>query len=283
MERNVLLQNELVLSEKKEVNGIKFNQVYGGFGKNEKCILAKDIANIHEKAVYRINEAINNNIKHFDDFVDIINLKETEFANDLIENGIYSQNSLNASKYVYLLSQRGYLKLVKILEDAKAWEVYNLLLNEYFLLKEEKEESLAKIDSEFLFQLAMTMEEKERQIKELKPKAHAWEKLVAQGKCVTIQTAAQAFNIKGLGRNNMFKLLRRKNILQKNNKPYQRYINCGRFKSKIIDNGFTSSITLITPKGLEWLASKLTEWGYLEPSETIKEIAAAEPVQLELV
>ncbi|WP_455822402.1 hypothetical protein [Clostridium butyricum] len=40
------------------------------------------------------------------------------------DNGIYTQNALNVSKNIYLLSERGYSKLLKILEDDVAWEQY---------------------------------------------------------------------------------------------------------------------------------------------------------------
>ena len=38
----------------------------------------------------------------------IYNLKGTDFAVDLVDSGIYTQNSINASKNIYLLSERGY-------------------------------------------------------------------------------------------------------------------------------------------------------------------------------
>ncbi|MFQ7342875.1 MAG: ORF6N domain-containing protein, partial [Turicibacter sp.] len=43
--------------------------MYGGFGSNQKVVLAKTIAEIHGMPVSEINRNINNNIKRFKDGV----------------------------------------------------------------------------------------------------------------------------------------------------------------------------------------------------------------------
>lgn len=99
------------------VKGMKFHDIEGGFGEGKKSMLVKEIANIHERELRVINQAINMNRTRFTDGVDIVDLKGGEFAINLIDSGIYTQNSLNASSNIYLLSERGYSKLLKILED----------------------------------------------------------------------------------------------------------------------------------------------------------------------
>ena len=106
---------ELTVKGLVNVEGMKFHEIEGGFGEGKKSMLAKEIAEIHNKKPYHINEAINNNGKRFVDMVDIIDLKGTEVAIDLVESEIYSKNAVNASKNIYLLSERGYAKLLKIL------------------------------------------------------------------------------------------------------------------------------------------------------------------------
>jgi phage antirepressor YoqD-like protein len=59
-----------------------------------------------------------------------------------------------------------------------------------------------------------------------------------------------------VGRNKLFRFLRYANILDKNNIPYQQYIDRGYFTVKIkpgehIDKNF--SVTLVSPKGLEYI------------------------------
>ena len=119
-----------------EVNGIKFHEIEGGFGKNKKSILAKEIAIIHGRKLKKVNELINNNRIRFKDNIDIVDLNKEEFAVLLMDCGIYTQNSINASNNIYLLSERGYSKLLKIMKDDLAWEKYNELVDNYFNMRE---------------------------------------------------------------------------------------------------------------------------------------------------
>ena len=80
-------------------------------------MLVKEIAEIHGRDLGEINRRINDNRKRFKDNVDIIDIRGTEFAINLIDSGIYTQNSLNASSNIYILSERGYAKLLKILKS----------------------------------------------------------------------------------------------------------------------------------------------------------------------
>lgn len=123
------------------IDNMKFHNIEGGFGNGKKAMLVKEIANIHGRELRLINEAINNNRKRFVDKVDIVDLKGTEFAIDLIDSEIYTRNSINASKNIYLLSERGYAKLLKILEDDVAWEQYDKLVDEYFQMRKEIREN----------------------------------------------------------------------------------------------------------------------------------------------
>ena len=41
----------------------------------------------------------------------------------------------NRTQHVYLLSERGYAKLLKILDDDKAWDIYDQLVDNYFNMR----------------------------------------------------------------------------------------------------------------------------------------------------
>lgn len=142
------MENNLVLKGMKNIDGMKFHDIEGGFGEGKKAMLVKEIANIHKKEFKHINEAINKNRKRFNENVDIIDLKGTEFAVDLVDSGIYTQNSMNASKNIYLLSERGYAKLLKILEDDVAWEQYDKLVDGYFTLRAKEKSGQANFASQ---------------------------------------------------------------------------------------------------------------------------------------
>ena len=141
---------ELTVKGLVNVEGMKFHEIEGGFGEGKKAILAKEIAEIHGKEPKHINEAINKNRKRFVDNVDIADLKDTESEVDLVDHEIYTQNAANRSKNIYLLSERGYAKLLKILDDDIAWEQYDKLVDGYFAMRKViKENSLeAKVMTE---------------------------------------------------------------------------------------------------------------------------------------
>lgn len=120
--------NELKVLGKEKIGAFEFTGIEGGFGEDKKAMLVKDIAVIHESNVRRINEVINRNRKRFRYGVDIIDLLSNKnFAVVLNDSG-FTQNQINASNNIYLLSERGYAKLLKILEDDKAWEIYDELI-----------------------------------------------------------------------------------------------------------------------------------------------------------
>jgi hypothetical protein len=129
------MNNLIKINGLKEIAGMKFHDIEGGFGENKKAMLVKELASIHGRELKAINQSINMNKERFKDGIDIIDLKGTVFAVNLIDSGIYSQNSLNASNNVYLLSERGYAKLLKILEDDVAWEQYEKLVDGYFNMR----------------------------------------------------------------------------------------------------------------------------------------------------
>lgn len=132
----------------KEVNGMKFHEIEGGFGKDRKAMLVKEIANIHGRDLKVINQNINRNIKRFTNGIDILDLKGTEFEVILSDHGIYNQNSINRSENIYLLSERGYSKLLKIMDDDLAWEKYDELVDGYFNMRKEiKNKKLSNLDN----------------------------------------------------------------------------------------------------------------------------------------
>ena len=126
--------DELKVLGTEKIGSFEFTGIEGGFGENKKSMLVKDIAVIHGKEVRQINQAINMNRNRFKDGIDILDLKENNFAINLMDSG-FTQNQINASNNIYLLSERGYAKLLKILEDDKAWEIYDELVDNYFNMR----------------------------------------------------------------------------------------------------------------------------------------------------
>ena len=98
--------NNLKVIGKEIIDGYELTGIEGGFGDGTRGMLVRDIAEIHGTTVKRINELIKKNIMRFKNGVDIVNLKDNSVVvlNDLE----FTQNAINRSKYIYLLSERGY-------------------------------------------------------------------------------------------------------------------------------------------------------------------------------
>ena len=118
------------------IYGMKFHDIEGGFGEGKKAMLAKEIANIHGRDIKDINRNINNRRNWFKDGVDIVDLKTGEYKPLVLEMGFTNAQYGNANN-IYLLSERGYSKLLKILEDDFAWEQYDKLVDGYFHMREK--------------------------------------------------------------------------------------------------------------------------------------------------
>lgn len=120
----------------KEIDGMKFHDIEGGFGEGKKAMLVKEIANIHGRELKVINQAINMNRNRFNENIDIVDLKSVnQIDRDLLNNLGFSNSSIANANNIYLLSERGYAKLLKILEDDVAWEQYEKLVDGYFNMR----------------------------------------------------------------------------------------------------------------------------------------------------
>lgn len=118
-----------------KINNYEFEGIEGGFGENKKAISAADIAKIHKRELKEVNKLINNNRDKFKDFIDVIDLlSDKKF--EVILNNLGLKTS-NGQKYAYILSERGYSKLLKFMDDELSYDLYEQLLDNYFRLRQE--------------------------------------------------------------------------------------------------------------------------------------------------
>ena len=102
--------------------------------------------------------------------------------------------------------------------------------------------------------------------KAMKPKADFYDTVANIDRLLSMDETAKVLDM-GIGRNNLFKILRDKKILMNNNVPYQRYINLGYFKSvertTRVDNVDKMYIvTFVKQKGLDYIRKLLVKDGY---------------------
>ena len=150
---------ELTVKGLVTVEGMKFHEIEGGFGKDKKSMLVKEIAAIHEREEKHLNEVINNNIKRFAINIDIINLLSDENFKVVVDD--LGLKSSNRQKYAYLLSERGYAKLLKLLDDDTAWDLYDKLVDGYFNMRKAIKEN-SPITEKHLKDMEKRLENKTR-------------------------------------------------------------------------------------------------------------------------
>lgn len=266
--------NDIQVSGVQQFMGKEIPIVYGGFGKDKKCICDKTIAILHNQPVYEIRRRINDNIKRFEESIDFIDLKkgmgESQTYELLINLG-YSKQMIIQAEHIYLLSQRGYLKLVKIMDSDQAWDIYNQVLDEYFMMKEEKTGAIPQ--GKELLALALVeankmLEEKETEnaqlqakIEELKPKADYTDLILKSNSVVVVTQIAKDY---GMSASEFNKLLYNLHIQFKVSKQWVLY-------AEYQDKGYTHSQTVSYNNGNGgYMMTKWTQKGRLFLYEELK-------------
>lgn len=133
--------NELKVTGKQKFMGLEIPVVLGGFGESKKCISDKTVAEIHNQAEREIRRRVSDNIKRFTENVDYIDLKQRvgeSHTLELLLNLGYAKQSITQAEHIYILSERGYVKLIKIMDTDLAWEIHDKLMDEYFEMREGK-------------------------------------------------------------------------------------------------------------------------------------------------
>lgn len=101
----------------------------------------------------------------------------------------------------------------------------------------------------------------EAQVAELAPKAEFYDTVADSSTLISMGDAAKLLNIKGIGRNTLFRILRDRGVLQWDNVPYQRYIGYFEVKERCVEQYgemVVKKTTFVTQRGLEWLRKTLS-------------------------
>lgn len=124
--------NNLIVKGIQEFLGKEIPVVEGGFGEGKRCLTDKTIAEIHGMTTFNIRARISSNIKRFKEDVDYIDLKVIYEINnnlELLQSLGYSKMQVSKAEHIYLLSERGYAKLIKIMDTDLAKDVANWIEN----------------------------------------------------------------------------------------------------------------------------------------------------------
>lgn len=261
-----------------KVGDYEFTSIEGGFGKDKKSMLVKDIANIHNRKLKHINELINNNRNRFKDNIDIIDLLGVGLNDPKLKSFGFTQQAINSYRgqngSIYVLSERGYSKLLKLLDDDLAWEIYDMFVDRYFEMRETIKESRNEISRKDLLILNIIKSNNDLEkaeaiqkyeveyVKPLEIKEEYHDKVLDSDGTLTVREIAQDF---GKTANWLNKILNGLGIQFKQGKKWHLY-------SKYKDMGLVKEITVLdeendknytrmkwTQKGREFIHKLLKE------------------------
>lgn len=169
--------NNLTIKGTRKFSGIEIPVVLGGFGEDKKCLSDKTIAEIHNMREPDVRRRITDNIKRFKDGVDFIDLKSrASDAQQLLTDIGYTQMQISKAEHIYILSDRGYARLIKIMDTDLAWEIHDKLMDEYFEMRDKQVKEIAINRTQLSPELQMFMQMGEAMAKqELEQKKQAEE------------------------------------------------------------------------------------------------------------
>lgn len=105
-------------------------------------------------------------------------------------------------------------------------------------------------------------------IERMKPKEEFFDAVTDSKDAIPMANVAKVLGIQGIGRNNLFKILRAEKILQSNSIPYQEYIDRGYFR--VVEQKYDKPYgevginikTLVFQKGIDFIQKLLVKRGY---------------------
>ena len=110
--------NDLVKIGNQEISKKEF--------KNQRVITFKDIDTVHERPDGTARKRFNDNKKHFIEGTDFFKITPSEFRTAIGDMDLRQQND------VTLITESGYLMLLKSFTDDLAWDVQRQLVDSYF-------------------------------------------------------------------------------------------------------------------------------------------------------
>lgn len=127
--------------------------------KGQRVVTFKDIDTVHERPEGTARKRFADNRDRFIEDTDFFKISPSEFRTTIGDMDLRQQNDIT------LISESGYLMLVKSFTDDLAWKVQRQLVDSYFRVKQVVSEELSP-QMQLLMQMVNTMAEKELADKE---------------------------------------------------------------------------------------------------------------------
>ncbi len=161
-----------------------------------------------------------------------------------------------APRGLTLLTESGYLLLVKSFTDDISWKIQKQLVASYFRAKEQTRIDLNDPDVLLPLLLSQTehnralreaVKEKDATLQQQAPKVQFHDAVTEATNCHSIQEVAKVL---GIGPKHFFKILRDEGLLMSGNLPYQQHLDAGRFR--VIEGRYTDPSARATPTAARW-------------------------------
>jgi Prophage antirepressor len=227
----------------------EFGEVRAVTINSEPYFVAKDIA---EKLGYSETNALTKRLdedEFISDKLEGMNMKSILINESGLYNAVLGSKLPNAKKFKKWITR-------DILPSIRKYGIYateelldnpDLLIAAATKLKEERKARL----------------EAENKIKLLEPKAQFYDDVAGSKDSIEMGHVAKVLGIKGMGRNNIFSLLRAEKVLDRSNIPYQQYVDLGYFRvleQKYTVPGGETKInikTMVFQKGIDFIRKKI--------------------------
>lgn len=172
---------------------------------------------------------------------------------------------------VYVMNRDGFTLLAMGFTGAKALAFKLEYMNAFNAMERQIRQSsgVPQTFAQALMLAAKQQEQIEAQQKRLEmqqPKVDFFDAVAESKTAIDIKAVANTLHFKNIGRNKLFEILRNKKILMGNNLPYQKYVDCGYFRT--IEQKYTTSDgvkinikTLVYQKGMDFIRKTLNGLG----------------------
>ena len=194
------------------------------------------------------------------DFIVIVKNDEDDTAFGGIRKSTDHLIKLNMAKEISMLqrNEKGKEARTYFIKCEEAWNSPEMILAR-----------ANQIQSRMIEDYAKKIEVLENKIQEDRPKVEFYNDVTDSKHTCDMQTVAKTLNFKGVGRNTLFEILRNENILQPDNKPYQKFVDAGWFR--LIETKYNDEMsgelriyfkTVVFQKGIEKISNILKQLGY---------------------
>lgn len=235
---------------------------------NKRVLTTQQLAEVYETSETNIKTNFNRNKERFiiGKHYHVLKGEELKAFKSLVTDS--NDPSIKFASILYLWTEKGADRHCKILDTDKAWEQFDKLEDTYFKVKEMF--NVPKTLPDALRAYANQVEQNEKLMlenKTMKHKADFYDSVADSKTAIPMDQVAKVLDLKGIGRNKLFEILRKIGILQYNNIPYQKYVDAGYFRvaetkyTKPNGDTYINIKTLVYQKGVNYIHKKVIENG----------------------